>query len=340
MKLRWQMVTVVLVGTAIGSAQLAPHASHTRAITKPANGAPAANLAKPAVRVNGTVLTEIDVRREMYAIFPYARQHNGFPKGMESEIRNGAIQMIVFEELLYQEAKRRGLAISPERLTKADAEFRRLYPDKTKFDEYLRIECQGSRQVLREKIRRSLLIERMLKTEVEQKSTVTFADARAYYDKNPKLYEHSETVAIQTISIIPAQNASYVTKLEARAKIKDIARLGKAAKTARDFGLIAEQLSEDDWRTRMGDRGTMEVTALPPDVVGVARAMKPGDVSEPIQLGTSWVVIRLNAHTPAGRTSFSQVQSKLQFELQKQKKEQLSATLYERLRRSAKIELM
>jgi peptidyl-prolyl cis-trans isomerase SurA len=248
--------------------------------------------------------------------------------------------MIVFEELLYQEAKRRGQTISPGRLTTAEAEFRRLYPDKAKYDEYLRIECQGSKQVLREKIRRSLLIESMLRTEVELKSRVTFADAKAYYDKNPKQYEHGETVAIQTISIIPPQNASYATKLEARAKIKDIARLGKAAKTARDFGLIAEQLSEDDWRTRMGDRGTMEVTALPPDVVTAARAMKPGDVSEPIQLGSSWVVIRLNAHTPAGRTSFAQVQSKLHTELQKQKREQLSAALYQKLRRTAKIELM
>ena len=78
----------------------------------PTTGNSAANAAsgtmKPAVRVNGAVLTEADVVGEMYSIFPYARQHGGFPKAMEADIRKGAIEMIIFEELLYQEAKQVG----------------------------------------------------------------------------------------------------------------------------------------------------------------------------------------------------------------------------------------
>src|ERR1700740_1060310 len=70
---------------------------------------------KPVARVNGTVLTDRDLLCEMYAIFPYARQHNGgFPKAMEADIRKGALQMIVFEELVYQETQRRGMGVTPE----------------------------------------------------------------------------------------------------------------------------------------------------------------------------------------------------------------------------------
>ena len=71
-----------------------------------------ASLSKPVARVNGTVLTNKDLLREEYAIFPYARQHNGIPKGMEPQIRKGALQMIVFEELVYQEAVRQKLTVS------------------------------------------------------------------------------------------------------------------------------------------------------------------------------------------------------------------------------------
>ena len=67
---------------------------------------------KPVVRVNGTVLTDRDLLREMYSIFPYAKQHNGFPKAQEASIRQGALEMIIFEELVYQEARRRNLTIS------------------------------------------------------------------------------------------------------------------------------------------------------------------------------------------------------------------------------------
>ncbi len=62
-------------------------------------------------RVNGAVLTDRDLLREMYAIFPYAKQHNGFPKAQEAAIRQGALEMIIFEELVYQEAVRRKLTI-------------------------------------------------------------------------------------------------------------------------------------------------------------------------------------------------------------------------------------
>ncbi len=48
----------------------------------------------------------------MLQIFPYASQHNGFPKEQEAAIRQGALQMIIFEELVYQDAKRRGLTVS------------------------------------------------------------------------------------------------------------------------------------------------------------------------------------------------------------------------------------
>ena len=35
--------------------------------------------------MNGAVLTDRDLLREMYTIFPYAKQHNGgFPQAMES----------------------------------------------------------------------------------------------------------------------------------------------------------------------------------------------------------------------------------------------------------------
>lgn len=336
----------LLLAAGMAGAQVASHApvaAHNvtlKPAASPTVAAPAKPSSKPVARVNGTVITENDVTRMMYTIFPYARQHNGVPKEMEPEMRRGATEMVIFEELLYQEAQRRKLEVPAPKLTRAEAAFRKQFPTKAVYEQYLALEANGSKEQMREKIRRSLLIEQMLKTEVEQKSVVSLAQAKAYYDANPKRFERGETVAIQTISIIPPADASAAMKTEAKAKIKDIARLGRAAKTSRAFGLIAEQLSEDDWRTRMGDRGTVDVKSLPPEVAKVARAMKPGQVSEPIAVGTAWVVIRLNGHTPAGRTPFAEAKTKLQSELRKQKREQVRAALNQSLRKTAKIEMV
>ena len=53
---------------------------------------------KAVVKVNGAELTDRDLLREMFALFPYAKLHGGFPKKEEKEIRQGALQMIIFEE--------------------------------------------------------------------------------------------------------------------------------------------------------------------------------------------------------------------------------------------------
>ena len=79
---------------------------------------------KTIARVNGSALTDRDLLREMYAIFPYARQHNGtFPQAIEPDIRSGALKMIEFEELVYQEALHRKMTVAPARLSQAETSF-------------------------------------------------------------------------------------------------------------------------------------------------------------------------------------------------------------------------
>ncbi len=43
---------------------------------------PLSAVGKPVVSVNGSVLTDTDLVREEYTIFPYARQHNGIPRSL------------------------------------------------------------------------------------------------------------------------------------------------------------------------------------------------------------------------------------------------------------------
>jgi len=320
--------------------------SHASTISNPAmSAAPltaqtATDAMKPAVRVNGAVLTEADVVREMYAIFPYAQQHNGFPKALEADIRKGAIEMIVFEELIYQEAKRLNIPIAPGQLSKAEDAFRKQFASKTDYNQFLQKECAGSTQVFREKIRRSLLIDKMLKAQVEDKSVISIAQAKAYYDKNVSKFDTPEGFRIQTISIIPPQNGGAAVDKEARKRAEEAYERAKAAKTYQDFGLLAEKVSEDDWHVNMGDRKFVEASKLPPPVVKAAAAMKPGEVSDLIQLGNAYTIFRLVERRRAGRTSFEAVRAELQSNLQQQKRVELRAALNRKLHKDAKIEVL
>src|SRR5215831_1788044 len=206
MKTHLPLIVFLVAALGLASAQLASHAP-----TTVANGAPAPAMAsaqtspllvsdKPVAKVNGAVLTDRDLLREMYTIFPYARQHNGFPKSQEAAIRQGALEMIIFEELVYQEARRRKLVVPAEKLNSAEADFRKQFNSPDQYQQYLQTEMRGSEKQLRQQMRRSLLIEQLLKSEVELKAAVSPAEIQAYYAKNPAKYSQPESFSIQTIS--------------------------------------------------------------------------------------------------------------------------------------------
>ena len=339
MKYKLSICALLLSSLSVASAQLASHSQQsgfsvpTTQISRPAG--------RPVVRVNGVVLTDEDLVREEYAIFPYAKQHGGkIPSDMEPGIRKGALDMIVFEELVYQDAQKRNVTIPPERLNKAMAEFRKQFDSPAMYRQYLQAEYNGNEQALRDKVNRSLLIEQLLKAEVDAKSTVTAAELHAFYDKNPQRFQYPESFAIQTISIIPPQNATAAQLQEAKKRADEAYKQAKATKTAMEFGLLAEKLSDDDYRVMLGDHKWVPRPQLPPEVLSPALKMKPGEMSELIKVGPNFVIFRMNKHIPAGITPFAQVKDSLRKELEKEKTDQVRTALNKRLHQSAKVETL
>src|SRR5579862_2655766 len=130
---------VLIAATAGG--QVASHAP-TGGPSGPAAHAAAAPMAadQPVATVNGTVLTGADLVREEYAIFPYARQHNGIPKELAPEVRDGAMRMLVFEELVYQEALRRKMTVPLVKIQQSEKDFEKTFANPEDFKAFMQSE--------------------------------------------------------------------------------------------------------------------------------------------------------------------------------------------------------
>jgi len=336
-----QLFLSIFLGAAMVSAQLASHPPTTVASGTPASAQTSPLLVsdKPVAKVNGAVLTDRDLLREMYTIFPYARQHNGFPKSQEAAIRQGALEMIIFEELVYQEARRRKLVVPAAKLRVAEDEFHKQFSSPDEYKQYLQSEMQGSEQKVRQQIRRSLLIEQVLKTDVETKSAVSPAELQAYYVKNGARFQQAESFGFQSISIIPSLKATPQQQSDAKKRADAALAQAKTAKNYEDFGLLAEKISEDDFRVNMGDHKIVPADKLPPQVVKFMRTAKPGQVSGLIQIENAYTIVRATAYTPARQQPFAEVKANLKDELQKAKYERLRSGLAKQLRAKAKIEV-
>jgi parvulin-like peptidyl-prolyl isomerase len=340
--MRYLVVFALLLAAAgNASSQVASHAptAPAKASSAPANS-PFNVTDRPVAKVNGAILTDRDLLREMLQIFPYASQHQGFPKEQEASIRQGALQMIIFEELVYQEAQRRKLTVSPQVLKQSELEFKKQFHSAQEYQQYLNVEMGGSDQNVVNKIKRSLLIEQVLKSDVENRSVVTLAETRAFYDKNPTRFQIPESYDFQSISILPPLHPTPDQQKEAAKRANDYLKQAQATKSYEGFGLLAEKISEDDFRVNMGLHKSVEKDKLPPQVIKAFSTMKPGTVSGLIQIESAYSIVRLDAHTPAGKQSFESVKAGLKTDLQKAKYESLRAGLDKSLRAKAQVQIL
>lgn len=333
------ILLMLLVLASVAGAQLAAsHKQTATAATQQANVSlqPAD---KPVARINGTVLTDRDLQREMFTLFPYARQHGGdIPQERLPQLRAGALKMIEFEELVYQDAVRRGLSVPPAKLQRAATDFRAQFESPDQYQQFLNNEFNGSEKALHKKIQRSLMIDAALKSEVQNRSAVTVAEARAYFDKNPARFEYPEAFAFQTISILPPDKPTAANLAELKKRAESALQQAKATTNYEQFGVLAEKISEDDYRVMMGDHKAVERSKLAPQVVQALLAIKPGEITGIIQLDQAYTIVRLNQHIPSGKRTFDQVKDSLHSELEKRKTEEVRASLDKRLRRTAKVD--
>jgi parvulin-like peptidyl-prolyl isomerase len=342
MNLKFTACGLFLLAVATAGAQVASHAPTVFTTQRPASSdaalAPLVPTAKPVANVNGSVLTEADLVREEYAIFPYARQHNGIPKELAPQIRDGAMRMLVFEELVYQEALRRKMTVPPAKIQQAELDFQKTFANPEDYRAFMQGEFHGSRQLLDEKIRRSLLIDALLKVEIQNKSIVSPREVRAFYDQNPDRFRIPESYIFQTITVLVPDRATAEQIKEAHARAERELPQAKAAKTNDEFGLLAEKISDDDYRVMEGQHKSTPLSQLPPQVVSVFEKMKVGDVSDVVQVGQAFTILRLNAEIPAGKEKFDEVKAQLAKQMQQSKTNQLRAALDQKLRQNAKIE--
>jgi parvulin-like peptidyl-prolyl isomerase len=240
------------------------------------------------------------------------------------------------------------MTITPQRIADSEKQFRQRFESEPQYELFLQTEAGGSEQVLRTKIKRSLLIEELLKEEVNDKSAVSVVEAKTFYEHNPERFTLPESYALQTISILPPRaagakqpNAAAATPeqlKQMRARAQEALKQAKATRTYEEFGLLAEKISEDDYRVMMGDHRTVKTADMPPAVQAVVSKMLPGQVSDLIEADGVLTIVRLNAHTPLRVQEFTEVRQALRAQMQSNKTERLRHELDARLRKNAKIE--
>jgi peptidyl-prolyl cis-trans isomerase C len=296
---------------------------------------PRMDTAKAVARVNGTVIREIDVQNEIEMLYPTGGAHGGLRAEKMQELRAKAIEELVVQELAYQRALKSGTAVPRAEML---AEYRRIRAKygAQAFNDSLKNSGLTLAQYQRE-LQRRMTIQRLFERKVARPSRYSEAELRAYYRKNKHKFQRPEQVHARLILASVEKGAKPEQEKAAREKIEKVYAELKAGK---DFGLLAEQYSDDFYKVKGGDLGWTHRGRLEPVFEKVAFSLPVGKFSEPFRTEYGYNLMKVEGKEPAKQMTFAEVKAGLKRDLEMKKMSELRSALVADLRKGATVEIL
>jgi parvulin-like peptidyl-prolyl isomerase len=333
----------IFVCSAVLLSSLAPaqNLQSSHAPTKLAALVPAEKTGPPVARVNGVDIPRDQYEKELKQIFPYFSMHGGqVPDEYKENVRKKALDRLIGDELMFQEAKRRKLVIAPAEWTKRKEEIRKDFGGTPREFEAAMIRYFGSKQAFEAKLRHDMLLDKILNLEVKAKSGVTEVEVQKFYAQRKSQFMVPESISFQSLTAMFPANPTPADKAAARKRIEDLAtKLEATKKDYEAFGLLAEKSSEDEYRVMMGFHKMAHKNSLDP-AFSVLFTMKDGEVSKILESSGGYHILRLEKHQLQRQLPYTEVRKDLKASISKDKQQTTLLRFINSLRKTAKVEVL
>ncbi|HEU4853161.1 MAG TPA: SurA N-terminal domain-containing protein [Telluria sp.] len=153
---------------------------------------------------------------------------------------------------------------------------------------------------------------------VASQVAVTDAEVAAFYEQNKKRYSTEEQRTASHILINASKDAPAAVKTAARAKID--ALLAQLRKNPADFARLARENSQDPGSAELGgDLGVTEKGAFVKPVEDAIYALKQGEISNVVESEYGYHIITVTDIKPASVRPLDEVKAEIMAELKNQK---------------------
>ena len=163
---------------------VAIHNSSVKTIELPVKTGKVAELPNDvAATVNEALITKKQLNEELNRLLISPGSHGGINADKKEELRQLALEELVAKELAFQEAKKIGLKASPTEINSSLDKIKKRYQTEKSFNEALTVE-KITEDELKKQIERNLLLEKINKQEIENKSKISDTEAKQHYEAN------------------------------------------------------------------------------------------------------------------------------------------------------------
>jgi peptidyl-prolyl cis-trans isomerase C len=270
-----------------------------------------------AASVNGVIITDEEVNRQMFALEQHflSTQGTAIRPDMIPELRKRIIDELIDKELLYQESLKKGIELEEKTVDEKMGALKKRFPDEETFRDEL-AQMNFSEEALRLQIRKDLVVRRLMEKEILPGIRVSDEDSKSFYDGHPDLFKQREKVKASHILIKSEADTDPISKEE---RWKKLEAVKKRIENGEDFASLAKEFSQCPSAERGGDLGYFERGKMVKPFEDAAFSMKTGEVSDIVATPFGFHLIKVTDRIEARTISYDESKERIRQHLQGKK---------------------
>ena len=289
-------------------------------------------LPEVAARVNGRAIPVTGIS----SIVESALQIGRVTRDRRPEAYRQTLDQFVMRELVLQEAEARKIVPDEAAIERDYNQTRSRFKTEKEWNRFLSgggFDAKSFRGELRNRQR----VDAVVRQEAEKlTAAVSDAEAKAFYDQNPKLFDPGERLRASHILIRVPEGAASDVRQSRHAKAEALlARIRKGE----DFAAVAREASEDPGSaSRGGELGVFAKGQMVPAFEQAAFALPVGQVSDVVESPFGFHIIKVHERVPAGKVPFETARDQIKNHLAQSRREKAVTGFMQGLKAKAKIE--
>lgn len=288
-----------------------------------------------AATVNGVVIPLKTYNGQVQAIIQqYASQGVNFQDAQLADLKIKVLDNLIDQELLYQDAKSKGLKVDDAEVAVQLEAVKGQFPDEATYNSQLA--AQGMKEEdIKKDIGKTLLVEEYITNKYSSDIKIENSDTQKFYEENSQYFSKPEQVRASHILIKVEPDAEESVKKDALERTNAIkVRLN----SGEEFSELARNLSEGPSNVNGGDLGSFGRGQMVKPFEDAVFSLEVGAVSDVVETQFGYHIIKLTAKEAASTVPIAEVEAQIVDHLTQLKMAELINSYVASIKPSAKIE--
>jgi len=271
-----------------------------------------------AATVNGVDISRAKVQAQVdHLISERGINYGGISRPETFQpFQDQVVEQLVVQELLWQEAKRRGFVVDDAFVAERLADLKSKFATEREF--LFKIEAGGfTEATFAEDIRQQASVRKMIAEDIEPSLAVTDKEIEAFYRENESAMRRPLEVHARHVLVKPASSDAEAMEA-ARAKAE---AMRQELRDGADFLDMARNRSDAPSAPQGGDLGYFRAGQMVPPFETAAFALEPGQISEVVQTQFGYHIIRVEDRRGGDLAPLEEVVEPIRAHLTRQKLE-------------------